>query len=220
MNLEERIFNGKIFYESGHTDAEDIRIEKELAEKRMHCKEMLYDYNHTRPGDRNRRMEILKALLGKCGDHVYIEDGVHMSYGCNVYLEGGFYSNYNLTIVDDGKVVIGDRTMIGPSVTICTTGHPAYPLYREMVAHYSLPITIGRNVWIGSNSVILPGVTIGNDSVIGAGSIVTRDIPEGVIAFGNPCRVQRKITERDREFYFRDLRVDFPYTLRENRATE
>lgn len=215
MTLKERIDNGMVFYESGHKDPIDQKIEKELAEERNHCKEMIFDYNHTRPGDREGRMKILKGLLGKCGDRVYIEDGVHMSYGSNVFLEGMFYANYNLTIVDDGKVYIGDKTMVGPSVTICTTGHPVYPLYRELVAHYSLPIHIGRNVWIGSNAVILPGVTIGDNSIIGAGSVVTKDIPENVVAVGNPCKVMREITERDREYYFRDLKVDFPYTLRE-----
>lgn len=112
-------------------------------------------------------------------------------------------------------VYIGNQVMIGPNVTICTTGHPVYPQYREMGAHYSLPIHIGNKVWIGANSVVLPGVTIGDNSVIGAGSIVTRDIPANVVAVGNPCRVLREITETDREYYFRDMKVDFPYTLRE-----
>ena len=215
MNLKERIEAGMLFYEFGHKDHVDQQIERELDAQRKHCKEMLFDYNHTRPGDRKKRLEILQNLLGKCGDDVYIEDGVHMSYGSNLYLEGAFYANYNLTVVDDGKVFIGDKTLIGPNVTICTTGHPADPHYREMVAHYSLEIKIGKNVWIGSNSVILPGVTIGDNSIIGAGSVVTRDIPENVIAFGNPCRVQREIGPRDREYYFRDMKVDFPYTLRE-----
>lgn len=215
MNLKERIEAGMLFYEFGHKDPVDQQIERELDAQRKHCKEMLFDYNHTRPGDRKKRLEILQNLLGKCGDDVYIEDGVHMSYGSNLYLEGAFYANYNLTVVDDGKVFIGDKTLIGPNVTICTTGHPADPHYREMVAHYSLEIKIGKNVWIGSNSVILPGVTIGDNSIIGAGSVVTRDIPENVIAFGNPCRVQREIGPRDREYYFRDMKVDFLYTLRE-----
>lgn len=215
MNLKERIEAGMLFYEFGHKDHVDQQIERELDAQRKHCKEMLFDYNHTRPGDRKKRLEILQNLLGKCGDDVYIEDGVHMSYGSNLYLEGAFYANYNLTVVDDGKVFIGDKTLIGPNVTICTTGHPADPHYREMVAHYSLEIKIGKNVWIGSNSVILPGVTIGDNSIIGAGSVVTRDIPENVIAFGNPCRVQREIGPRDREYYFRDMKVDFLYTLRE-----
>lgn len=215
MNLKERIEAGMLFYEFGHKDPVNQQIERELDAQRKHCKEMLFDYNHTRPGERKKRLEILQNLLGKCGDDVYIEDGVHMSYGSNLYLEGAFYANYNLTVVDDGKVFIGDKTLIGPNVTICTTGHPADPHYREMVAHYSLEIKIGKNVWIGSNSVILPGVTIGDNSIIGAGSVVTRDIPENVIAFGNPCRVQREIGPRDREYYFRDMKVDFPYTLRE-----
>lgn len=131
-----------------------------------------------------------------------------------MFLEDYFYANFNLTIVDDGEVYIGNRTMIGPNVTICTTGHPADPQYREMVAHYSLPIHIGKNVWIGSNAVILPGVSIGDNTIIGAGSVVTRDIPANVVAVGNPCRVSRMIGERDKEYYFRDLKVDFPYTLR------
>ena len=103
--------------------------------------------------------------------------------------------------------------MIGPNVTICTTGHPVAPTYREMGAHYSLTIHIGRNVWIGSNTVILPGVTIGDNTVIGAGSVVTKDIPENVVAVGNPCRVKRAISERDKEYYFRDLKIDLPYTV-------
>lgn len=102
--------------------------------------------------------------------------------------------------------------MIGPNVTTCTTGHPVDPHYREMVAHYSLPIHIGQNVWIGSNAAILPGVSIGDNTVIGAGSVVTRDIPTNVVAVGNPCRVLREISDRDKEYYFRDMKVDFPYT--------
>ena len=149
---------------------------------RRHCKEVMFDYNHTRPNEREKRLELLKGLLGKCGDGVFIEDGVHMSYGCHLYLEGAFYANFNLSVVDDGDIYIGDRTMIGPNVTLCTTGHPADPEYREMAAHYSLPIHIGRNVWIGSNAVVLPGVTIGDNAVIGAGSVVTKDNPANVIA--------------------------------------
>lgn len=146
---------------------------------------------------------------------MFIETPVHMSYGKHVHLGDNFYANFNLVMVDDGEIFIGDKVMIGPNVTICTTGHPVYPLYREMVAHYSLPIHIGNNVWIGAHSVVLPGVTIGDNAVIGAGSIVTRDIPENVVAAGNPCRVLREITERDKEYYFRNLKVDYPYTLRE-----
>jgi galactoside O-acetyltransferase len=139
-----------------------------------------------------------------------------MSYGSHVFLEEYFYANFNLTVIDDGDVWIGDHTMIGPNVIICTTGHPVDPIYREMDAHYSLTIHIGRNVWIGSNTVILPGVTVGDNTVIGAGSVVTKDIPENVVAVGNPCKIKRAISERDKEYYFRDLKIDLPYTLREN----
>lgn len=214
MNLEERIKKGMLFYEFEHKSLENKEIEKRLNQERQHCKERMYDYNHCRPGDQEKRQKILKELLGRCGNHVFIEDGFHMSYGSHVYLEDHFYANFNLTIIDDGEVYIGNRTMIGPNVTICTTGHPVDPTYREMVAHYSLPIHIGKNVWIGSNSVILPGVTIGDNTVIGAGSIVTKDIPENVVAVGNPCKILRPIGERDKEYYFRDLKVDEPYTSR------
>ena len=216
MNLKERIEAGMLFYEHGHKNPENIAIEQQLEAERKHCKEVLFDYNHLRPGDYEGKRALLKGLLGKCGDHVFIEEGVHMSYGSHVFLEGSFYANFNLSIVDDGNVYIGTDTMLGPNVVLCTTGHPADPHYREMVAHYSLPIHIGRNVWIGSNAVILPGVTIGDNSIIGAGAVVSRDIPANVIAMGVPCRVVREIGERDREYYFRDLKVDFPYTLRES----
>ena len=149
MQLKDRIANGMLFYEHGHKDPVDIEQEQELDALRRHCKEVMFDYNHTRPEDRKKRQELLKGLLGKCGDSVFIEDGVHMSYGCHLYLEGGFYANFNLSVIDDGDIFIGDKTMIGPNVTLCTTGHPVEPEYRGMGAHYSLPIHIGRNVWIG-----------------------------------------------------------------------
>lgn len=215
MHLEERIKNGMPFYEHGHTDPIDIEQEKKLEAQRRHCKEVMFDYNNTRPSEDVKKKEILKGILGHCTDRVFIESPVHMSYGNHVHLGDQFYANFNRVIIDDMDVYIGNQVMIGPNVTICTTGHPVYPLYREMGAHYSLAIHIGNKVWIGANSVVLPGVTIGDNSVIGAGSIVTRDIPANVVAVGNPCRVLREITETDREYYFRDMKVDFPYTLRE-----
>lgn len=215
MNLRDRINNGMLFYEHGHKDPVDIQQEKELQEERDHCKAVIFDYNNTHPTENDKRKAIMKGLLGSCGERLLIETPVHMSYGSHVFIGERFYANFNLTLVDDGEIHIGNQVMIGPNVTICTTGHPVYPLYRELVAHYSLPIHIGNNVWIGAHSVVLPGVTIGDNTVIGAGSIVTKDIPANVVAVGNPCRVMREISERDREYYFRDMQVDFPYTLRE-----
>ena len=213
MHLRDRINQGMIFYEHGHTDPIDIEQEIELQKERIHCKEVLFDFNLTPPSKQELRQKTMKQLLGNCGENFFFEPPVHMSYGTHVHIGNDFYANFNLVLVDDGEIFIGDKVMIGPNVTICTTGHPVYPLYREMVAHYSLPIHIGNNVWIGANSVILAGVTIGENSVIGAGSIVTKDIPANVVAFGNPCRVIRQINEHDKEYYFRNLKADFPYTL-------
>ena len=220
MTLKERIKNGMIFYEDGHTDPEDIRQERELEEQRRRCKEAMFDFNSTRPGEDEKRTAILKGLLAECPDHVFLETPAHMSYGSHVHLGDYFYANFNLVIIDDTDVYIGDRVLVGPNVTICATGHPVYPLYRELAAHYSLPIRIGNCVWIGANSVILPGVKIGDNTVIGAGSVVTKDIPDNVVAVGNPCRVLREITEGDREYYFRDRKVDFAYTLRNTDSPE
>ena len=214
MNLIDRIENGMLFYEHGHTDPVDIQQERELQEERDRCKEVMFAYNNTHPREGERRQEIMRNILGSCGENFFFEPPVHMSYGSHVHIGEDFYSNFNLVLVDDGQIHIGDKVMIGPNVTLCTTGHPVYPLYREMVAHYSLPIHIGNNVWIGAHSVVLPGVTIGDNAVIGAGSIVTRDIPANAVAVGNPCRVKRYITERNKEYYFRDLAVDYPYALR------
>lgn len=122
------------------------------------------------------------------------------------YLGNQAYVNFNLTLVDDTYIHIGDCVMIGPNVTIATAAHPIDPELRLTAAQFNIPVNIGRNVWIGAGSVILPGVTIGENSVIGAGSIVTRDIPANVVAVGNPCRVMRKISDRDREFYYKELK--------------
>lgn len=121
------------------------------------------------------------------------------------------YANFNLTLVDDGEVHIGEHTMIGPNCTIITTGHPIRPDLREKITQYSLPVTIGRNVWLGANVTVLPGVTIGNNSVIGACSLVTKDIPANVVAFGQPCKVYREIGEHDDVYYWRDRMINPPY---------
>lgn len=110
--------------------------------------------------------------------------------------------------MDDTDIYVGDSVMFGPNVTLATAGHPIDPDLRRKVAQFNLPVRIGNNVWIGAGAVVLPGVTIGDDSVIGAGSIVTKDIPAGVVAVGNPCRVLRPINDRDREYYFRELKID------------
>ena len=174
--------------------------------------ELLHDFNATRPSEEAQRLELARRLFGRYGEGSWVEPPVHANWGCNTFLGDHVYANFNLTLVDDGKVEIGDHTMIGPNVTIVTTGHPIRPdLRRGPVTQYSLPVTIGGNVWIGANVTIMPGVTIGADSVIGANSLVTRDIPAGVVAFGTPCRVVRPIGDHDREYYWRDRRIQPPF---------
>ena len=141
------------------------------------------------------RMKRLPKLFGAIGEGSYVEPPVHANFGGkNVFVGKNFYANIHLTLVDDGKITIGDNVMIGPNVTIATPVHPLSAKERMSEANQkNLPVTIGNNVWIASNVTILPGVTIGDNAVIGAGSVVTKDVPAGVLAFGNPCTVQRNL---------------------------
>lgn len=168
--------------------------------------DLLYDFNATRPKDPKRR-EIAERLFGSIGEGVYLEPPVHANWGISTHFGDHVYANFNLTLVDDGEIFIGDHTMIGPNVTLVTTGHPIRPDLRERVAQFSEPIHIGRNVWIGANVTVLPGVTIGDDAVIGACSLVTKDVPANSVAVGTPARVVREIGEHDREYYWRDRRI-------------
>lgn len=180
----------------------------ELSQIQSEYLEKVYDYNATRPSEYEKRQEILKGLLAEMGDNCYIEPPLHANWGCNTHLGKNVYANFNLTLVDDTDIYIGDYTMIAPNVVIATAGHPILPEFRENIMQYNIPVKIGRNVWIGSGSIILPGVEIGDNSVIGAGSVVTKNIPENCVAFGNPCTVRRSISEHDREYYFKDRKID------------
>lgn len=211
MSMKEQMESGLLFVESGHSDPEDIRYANELREMRKHCKEVLFDYNNTRPSDYETKDKLLRGLLGSMGERVFIESPVHMSYGSNVHMGTRVYANFNLVIVDDIDVNIGDRVMFGPSVTISATGHPVYHEYRFRGAHFSLPVNIGSGVWVGANTTILPGVTIGENAVIGAGSVVTKDIPANTLAMGTPCKVVREIGEKDKEYYFRDMKINVDF---------
>ena len=141
------------------------------------------------------------------GEGCWIEPPLRANWGTHTLLGNHVYANFNLTLVDDTQVTIGDYVMIGPNVTISAAGHPICPDLRREAMQFNFPVRIEENVWIGAGAIILPGVTIGKNSVIGAGSVVTRDIPENVVAMGVPCRVVRPIGERDKEYYFRDCRV-------------
>ena len=179
-----------------------------LSEDRLEAKRKLYEYNHLPPEKWDMQTELLKNILGKTGKVIHIEAPFHCDYGYNIEVGENFFANYNLIILDVGKVVIGDNAQIAPNVAIYTAGHPIHPDSRNSGYEYGIGITIGDNVWIGGNSCIMPGVNIGNNVVIGGGSVVTKDIPDNVLAVGNPCRVIREITEADRDYYFRDRRFD------------
>jgi galactoside O-acetyltransferase len=159
--------------------------------------DLIFEYNHTPPGAADRRRSLLVAILGSVGQRTVLLPPFHAGFGSNVHLGDDFFGNVNLTFVDDVGIHIGDGVMIAPSVTLTTTGHPVHPARRVDFARFSEPIVIEDKVWIGSNVVVLPGVRIGFGSVIGAGSVVSRDVPPMVVAVGAPCRVLRPITDDD-----------------------
>lgn len=180
----------------------------ELLAERQYAKEMIFDFNSLRPNQINERNEILKRLLGKTKDKYFIEPPFRCDYGYNIEIGENFYSNYNLIILDCAAVKIGDNVLIGPNVGIYTAGHPLHYEIRNQEYEYAFPVIIGDNVWIGGNVVINPGVSIGENSVIGSGSVVTKDIPNNVIAIGNPCKVLRVITDDDKDYYFKNLKIE------------
>lgn len=179
-----------------------------LSEDRMACKKKIYEYNNLPPEKTEEKTRLIKDILGKTGDYINIEAPFHCDYGYNIEIGENFFANYNFIVLDVGKVRIGENVQIAPNVAIYTAGHPLHPDSRNSGYEYGIDITIGDNVWIGGNTCIMPGVTIGNNVVIGGGSVVTKDIPDNMLAVGNPCRVIREITEADRDFYYRDRRFD------------
>lgn len=172
-----------------------------------HMKNLVREFNSLPSESMSEREELLKEMFGNVGENVWIVPPITAAVGKYVSIGDGTYANMNLTLIDDWKITIGKNALIGPNVTLSTTGHPVHPKHRAD-GMYSFPITIEDNVWIGANVVILPGVTIGENSVIGAGSVVTKDIPANVVAFGAPCKVFREINEHDEEYYFKDRRFD------------
>lgn len=179
-----------------------------LGDQHVYQNKMI-EYNQTLPTETERRQELLQEVFAEIGPGCTVETPLNANWGCrHVHLGEGIYINSNVTFVDDEHIFIGDFSMISPNVVFTTSGHPVLPILREHHYVYNLPIRVGRNVWIGSGCQIMPGVTIGDDSVIGAGSVVTGDIPAGVVAFGVPCRVVRKIGEKDRQTYYKGRPLD------------
>lgn len=200
MTQRERMEKGLVY---------DPRDKELQAEQNMRL-EVVYDFNATRPTEGEKRQELMKKMLGSVGEGCYIEPPFRANWGGkNVHFGNHVYANFNLTCVDDADIFVGDHVMFAPNVVISTTNHTINRELRKKQYQYVRPVHIGANVWIGSGAVILPGVTIGENTVIGAGSVVTKDIPANVVAVGNPCRVLREIGERDREFFYKNERIDW-----------
>ncbi len=167
-------------------------------------------FNKIPPANLPRRMAMMKRMFAAVGKNCYIESPFYSNFGGgHVHLGDYVYLNFGVTMVDDTHIYVGDHTMFGPNVTVATAGHPILPELREKNYQYNAPVHIGKNCWIGAGALILPGITIGDNTVVGAGSVVTKDIPSNVVAVGNPCRVLREINDRDREYYFKDKKIDW-----------
>lgn len=173
------------------------------------CLDKLYQFNQTRPTEMEQRTAMLREMFAAFGEGCYIEPPLHANFGGrHVHFGRNVYANFNLTLVDDTHIYVGDFTMLGPNVVLATAGHPILPALRKQGYQYNAPIHIGQNCWLGAGVIVLPGVTIGDHTVVGAGSVVTRDLPAHVVAAGAPCRVLREIGEHDREYYFQDHAMD------------
>lgn len=200
MTDREKIHSGDVYYPSGD----------EIMTEQLGYVNRLYDFNMTRPTELDKRQEMLKEMFAEIGENCYIEPPLHANWGGHhVHFGNNVYANFNLTLVDDTHIYVGDCTMFAPNVTVATAGHPIDPDLRSKAYQYNMPVHIGRNCWIGAGALIMPGVTIGDNTVIGAGSVVTKDIPANVVAVGNPCRVMRPISEHDKIYYFKGRKINY-----------
>ncbi|MEQ8197220.1 MAG: sugar O-acetyltransferase [Clostridiaceae bacterium] len=179
-----------------------------LAEERIANKKKIYEFNHCLPDEHEKIDKLIRDILGKAGVNINIEAPFHCDYGKNIEIGNNFFANYNCTMLDVGKIIIGNNLQFAPNVSLYTAGHPLHPDSRNSGYEYGISITIGDNVWLGGNVVVNPGIHIGNNVVVGSGSVVTKDIPDNMIAAGNPCRVIREVTEEDRKYYYKNYEFD------------
>lgn len=194
--------------EKMHTGDLYLPMGEEIMTEQLHTLEKLYDYNATRPLEQEKRAKLLKEMFAEIGENCYIEPPFHANWaGKHVHFGKNVYANFNLTCIDDTHIYVGDYTMIAPNVILATATHPVLPELREQGYQYNMPIHIGKNCWLGAGVIVLPGVTIGDNTVVGAGSVVTKDLPANVVAVGCPCRVLREISERDKEYYYKDRKI-------------
>ena len=179
----------------------DANYDQQIIEERTRCADLCYEFNQCRPSDTKKQKELLTEIFGSMKENPVITAPFYCDYGFNISIGKNFYTNHNVTILDGAKVTFGDNVFIAPNCVFSTAGHAIDREQRSRGLEIALPITVGDNVWIETNVSVLPGVTIGNNTIIGAGSVVNKNIPEGVIAAGNPCKVIRKITEEDKKKY-------------------
>lgn len=184
MTEKEKMLKGEIY---------NANYDEEIIKERTHAQEVCFEYNNIKPSELKKREEILRNLFKTVGDNILIEQSFWCDYGYNISVGDNFYMNHNGVILDAAKVEFGDNVFIGPNCGFYTAIHPIEVELRNQGLEYAKPIKVGSNVWFGGNVVVLPGVTIGDNVTIGAGSIVTKDIPSNVVAYGNPCTVARTI---------------------------
>lgn len=183
--------------------ADETILTEQLTTKRI-----IREYNEVMPFEPDKGMECLDKVGIVHGDGIYFEPPFHCEYGKHIAVGENFYANTGCIMLDVAQITIGRNVFFGPSVSIYTAGHPLHYESRNSGYEYGIPVMIGDNVWIGGNCVILPGVKIGNNVVIGAGSVVTKDLPDNVIAVGNPCKIMREIIDDDKRYYFKDKKFD------------
>ena len=199
MGMKEKMHTGELY----------LPGDGEILEEQFRCLDRLYEFNHTRPTEMDRRQALMREMFAELGEACYIEPPFYANFGgAHVHLGRNVYMNFGVVMVDDSHIYVGDYTMFAPRVTVATAAHPILPELREQLYQYNLPVRIGRNCWIGAGAILLPGISVGDNTVIGAGSVVTRDLPANVVAVGNPCRVLREIGPQDREQYFRGRKID------------
>ena len=184
MTEKEKMLNCEIY---------NPNYDEELIKERTIAQDLCFEYNNIRPSEIEKRKELIKKIIGKCTDNFLIEQPFVCDYGYNIELGDNFYANHNLTILDGGKVKFGDNVFIAPNCSFYTAGHPIDYIERNKGLEYVKPITVGSNVWFCVDVCVLPGVTIGDNVVIGAGSVVVKDIPSNSVAVGNPCKVIKEI---------------------------
>ena len=200
MTEREKIHSGKIYWPNDPT----------ILEEQLAYLDLMDEYNRTPRRLQAERGEMLKKLFAEVGENCYIESPYFANWGGHhVHLGSNIYANAGLKLVDDTHIYIGDNTMLGPNVVLATAGHPIDPELRARGLQYNLPVRIGRNCWLGAGVIVMPGITIGDNTIIGAGSVVTKDIPSGVVAVGNPCKVLREVGEHDKIYYWRDKKIDW-----------